>query len=271
MLNQSDPDGVESSTVITDARWPGRLRSQSKMEKTWPSKVLHPTNQPFLLPSSQLCNQFSKERSSNFCDFHGQVTAESRRKNIFMYGLAWLQCACLINRSTDRRKHVYSLSSHHVPNLPLLRLQLLPIRKPKVQRINRENGPLQRTEMPGNLYETIESSFCGNDIGPYKNYHFSTNNLMQTGRDFCRTLMLYLPYRYRFPRVLLRPSCRTSATCTINHYKIISEGRSEGKMKWSRTPKSKTWSTISRGLKSQNVNKEIQSKHIKKGWDWRLF
>ena len=40
---------------------------------------------------------------------------------------------------------------------------------------------------------TIESSFCGNDMGPYKNYHFSTNNLMQTGRDFCRTLILYLP------------------------------------------------------------------------------
>jgi hypothetical protein len=25
---------------------------------------------------------------------------------------------------------------------------------------------------------TIESSFCGNDTGPFKNYHFSTENLM---------------------------------------------------------------------------------------------
>lgn len=25
---------------------------------------------------------------------------------------------------------------------------------------------------------TIESSFCGNDEGPFKNYHFSTDNLM---------------------------------------------------------------------------------------------
>jgi len=40
---------------------------------------------------------------------------------------------------------------------------------------------------------TIEASFCGNDVGPFKNYHFSTGNLMQTGRDFCRSLILYLP------------------------------------------------------------------------------
>lgn len=40
---------------------------------------------------------------------------------------------------------------------------------------------------------TIESSFFGYDAGPYKNYHFITNNLTQTGRDFCRTLLIYLP------------------------------------------------------------------------------
>ena len=28
---------------------------------------------------------------------------------------------------------------------------------------------------------TMESSFCGSNIGPYQNYHFSTDNLMQTG------------------------------------------------------------------------------------------
>jgi len=38
---------------------------------------------------------------------------------------------------------------------------------------------------------TMESSFCGNDIGPYKNYHFSTKNLKQTGIDFCRALLIY--------------------------------------------------------------------------------
>lgn len=38
---------------------------------------------------------------------------------------------------------------------------------------------------------TMESSFCGNDTGPFANYHFSTENLMQTGKDFCRTLLLY--------------------------------------------------------------------------------
>ena len=38
---------------------------------------------------------------------------------------------------------------------------------------------------------TMESSFCGMDEGPYANYHFSTDNLMQTGRDFARTLLLF--------------------------------------------------------------------------------
>jgi len=38
---------------------------------------------------------------------------------------------------------------------------------------------------------TMESSFCGMDEGPYANYHFSTDNLMQTGRDFCRTLLIF--------------------------------------------------------------------------------
>jgi hypothetical protein len=38
---------------------------------------------------------------------------------------------------------------------------------------------------------TMESSFCGMDEGPFANYHFSTDNLMQTGRDFCKTLLLF--------------------------------------------------------------------------------
>jgi len=38
---------------------------------------------------------------------------------------------------------------------------------------------------------TCEASFCGNDSGPYQGYHFSTDNLMQTGRDFCRSLLVY--------------------------------------------------------------------------------
>jgi hypothetical protein len=28
---------------------------------------------------------------------------------------------------------------------------------------------------------TMESSFCGMDVGPFANFHFSTDNLMQTG------------------------------------------------------------------------------------------
>jgi hypothetical protein len=38
---------------------------------------------------------------------------------------------------------------------------------------------------------TMESSFCGNDQGPFAKYHFSTENLMQTGMDFCRSLLIH--------------------------------------------------------------------------------
>lgn len=38
---------------------------------------------------------------------------------------------------------------------------------------------------------TMESSFCGNDIGQFAKYHFSTENLQQTGIDFCRALLIY--------------------------------------------------------------------------------
>jgi len=38
---------------------------------------------------------------------------------------------------------------------------------------------------------TTESSFCGNDVGKFAKYHFSTDNLMQTGVDFCRALLIY--------------------------------------------------------------------------------
>jgi len=69
---------------------------------------------------------------------------------------------------------------------------------------------------------TIESSFCGMNMGPFKNYHFSTNNLMQTGRDFCRTLILYLPIQV--PRNII--TCfQQNIVDLFNHYKIISDSK----------------------------------------------
>ena len=38
---------------------------------------------------------------------------------------------------------------------------------------------------------TVESSFQGNDVGKFAKYHFSTENLMQTGVDFCRSILVY--------------------------------------------------------------------------------
>ena len=45
----------------------------------------------------------------------------------------------------------------------------------------------------------MESSFCGNDCGPFANYHFSTENLMQTGKDFCKALFIYQQLKTNIP------------------------------------------------------------------------
>lgn len=38
---------------------------------------------------------------------------------------------------------------------------------------------------------TMESSFCGADIGPNKGYHFTSEHLMDIGRKLCLALLLY--------------------------------------------------------------------------------
>ena len=104
---------------------------------------------------------------------------------------------------------------------------------------------------------TIESSFCGNDMGPFKNYHFSTNNLMQTGRDFCRTLILYLPIP--IPRQLTS-NFMGNISDLFNHYKMISESKIK------HDPEVENMSLYFERLEKVRANsKEIQSKHIKKG------
>ena len=46
---------------------------------------------------------------------------------------------------------------------------------------------------------TVESSFCGNDVGKFAKYHFSTENLMQTGVDFCRSILIYAALQVPMP------------------------------------------------------------------------
>ena len=69
---------------------------------------------------------------------------------------------------------------------------------------------------------TMESSFCGMNQGPYAHYHFSTDNLMQTGRDFCRILLIYCTIQS--PGSII--STIVSDIMTLyKHYKNENEGK----------------------------------------------
>ena len=67
---------------------------------------------------------------------------------------------------------------------------------------------------------TMESSFCGNDQGQFARYHFSTDNLMQTGIDFCRALLVYgqIPSPASILDGLLK-----NINGIYSHYKLIND------------------------------------------------
>ena len=77
---------------------------------------------------------------------------------------------------------------------------------------------------------TMESSFCGNDHGPFAGHHFTVANLMSVGRDFCRTLLTYCG-------IPVPPEVQSSLVASVNERKKISlltltgkelEGEQEG-------------------------------------------
>ena len=145
------------------------------LNRRWkaPSKVLHPT----VYYTKQLIHQFVKERElSIFCDFHGH----SRRKNIFMYG-------CNIPQSPeDTRIFPFILSNI----CPFFIYNYSRFGNQKSKESTARMALFNELKQHPAIY-TIESSFCGNDTGQYAKYHFSTENLQQTGIDFCRSLLIY--------------------------------------------------------------------------------
>jgi len=38
---------------------------------------------------------------------------------------------------------------------------------------------------------TLESSFCGPDIGPFSDFHFNTEHLKRVGHSFCDAILDY--------------------------------------------------------------------------------
>ena len=70
-----------------------------------------------------------------------------------------------------------------------------------------------------NIY-TLEASFQGNDCGQFKNYHFSTENLMQTGEDFCRSLLIFATIQC--PNRIMDDLLR-NINGIYNHYKTVND------------------------------------------------
>lgn len=141
-----------------------------------------------------------------FCDYHGH----SRRKNIFMYG-------CTIpNAPEESRLFPFILSS------------ISPFFVYHYSRFGNQRGTKESTarmsifnELKGHpcIY-TMESSFCGNDEGPFAKYHFSTDNLMQTGVDFCRAILIHqaIPSPNSIMDGLLR-----NINGLYTHYKLVND------------------------------------------------
>jgi hypothetical protein len=132
------------------------------LNRRWkaPSKVLHPT----IYYTKQMIFNFAKERDlAVFCDFHGH----SRRKNIFMYG-------CNVPGSPeDSRLFPFILS-----NLcPFFIYNNSRFGNQKSKESTARMALFNELRQHPAIY-TMESSFCGNDVGQFARYHFSTENLM---------------------------------------------------------------------------------------------
>ncbi|KAM9570583.1 cytosolic carboxypeptidase 2-like isoform 4-T6 [Salvelinus alpinus] len=113
-----------------------------------------------------------------YCDLHGH----SRKHNVFTYG-------CENPRSADRHPHqrVFPLMlSKNCPDMFSFGSC-----KFKVQRSKEGTGRVALWRLGVLNSFTLETSFCGSNIGKRKGTHFSTQDLEMLGAQFCDTLLDY--------------------------------------------------------------------------------
>lgn len=143
------------------------------LNRQWkdPQKLLHPT----IFAAKKLIKSFSREREvSLICDLHGH----SRRKNIFMYGCEDPDYPEL----TREFPYVLSkLSSYFSFKSSSFRMQKS---KESTLRIT-----IYKETKVAKTY-TLESSFCGCDIGPTAGMHLTTSDLKKMGSELCLTLII---------------------------------------------------------------------------------
>ncbi|KAK1168785.1 cytosolic carboxypeptidase 3-like [Acipenser oxyrinchus oxyrinchus] len=111
-----------------------------------------------------------------YCDLHGH----SRKANVFMYG-------CESDDQSELCKRVFPLMlSKNCPDM--FSFQSC---KFKVQRSKEGTGRVALWRMGVTNSFTLETSFCGSDLGQRKGTHFSTHDLQSVGFHFCDTLLDY--------------------------------------------------------------------------------
>jgi len=145
------------------------------LNRRWknPSKVIHPT----IYNSKKLVKSFHRDRGLVlYCDLHGH----SRKQNVFMYGCN--------NSKKPEETRVF----------PYLLGKLSPYFAFDYSRFGNQKSKESTARI--SLYKelrnvpnifTMESSFSGNDKGPYEGIHFTIEALESLGRDLCRTVLVY--------------------------------------------------------------------------------
>lgn len=110
-----------------------------------------------------------------FCDLHGH----SRRKDIFMYG-------CSIQKKPEETRIFPYILGKICPYF-YFNYSRFGVQKSKE---STARVVLFKNLRIPNIF-TLEASFCGNEHGPYKDKHFTREDLQQVGKDLCRTILIY--------------------------------------------------------------------------------
>lgn len=144
------------------------------LNRRWknPSKVLH----PIIYHTKKMIKEVHNEREVLlFCDLHGHP----RRKDIFMYG--WN----IQKKPEETRIFPYILGKI----CPFFYFGYSRFGVQKSKESTARVVLFKNLKIP-NIF-TLESSFWGNEHGPYKDKHFTRENLEQVGKDLWRSILIY--------------------------------------------------------------------------------
>ena len=142
------------------------------LNRRWknPSLTVHPT----IFHAKQMTLNTHVERGlALFCDLHGH----SKKKDVFIYGCH--------EEQEPAKTRIFPLILSKICPLFSFEKSRFGVQKSK-ERTSRIT--LWRETGVPNIF-TMEASFCGCERGEFKGYHFTCAQLMQIGKDLCRTLI----------------------------------------------------------------------------------